>query len=277
VYCCTCCHWGHVGPPYCCATQQLSRNPATCGVKRGEGRGGKMRQHSVTVAKSYSLRFLNFSSFCMGRLRHTTHSLRFFIPNSLTVSHHSFLPGGIACNICGLCPLPRWSLSNRYIRSLLRPAHLEPFPNQLAASANYHSHPNFSSFLSITLPTQSSKLFFSLSHTVGAETHAVAGAPVTTYPVLILVCSSFLHFGGGLPLQKVHILILRNQLDVSFARVTISGLKVFPSILSDVLLILRCGCRLVRGSFIPALPHSCHCCLFSPMSHFWHQMWWVHH
>jgi hypothetical protein len=70
MYCCTWRHWGHVVPPYCCATQQLPRNPATRGAKRGVGRGGKVRQRSATVAQSRSFRFLNFSNSRMGRLRH---------------------------------------------------------------------------------------------------------------------------------------------------------------------------------------------------------------
>jgi hypothetical protein len=41
---------------------------ARCGAKRGEGRGGKMRQRSATIAQSHSLRFQNFSSSRMGRL-----------------------------------------------------------------------------------------------------------------------------------------------------------------------------------------------------------------
>jgi hypothetical protein len=39
--------------------------------------------------------------------------------------------------------LPRRSFSNRYIRSLLRPARPERFPYQLTASPSYHSHPSF--------------------------------------------------------------------------------------------------------------------------------------
>jgi hypothetical protein len=37
---------------------------------RNEGRGGKTRQRSATVAKSRSLRFLNFLTSRIGRLRH---------------------------------------------------------------------------------------------------------------------------------------------------------------------------------------------------------------
>jgi hypothetical protein len=44
---------------------------ALCGAKRGEGRESKKRQRSATVAQSRSLRFLNFSSSRMGRLRHS--------------------------------------------------------------------------------------------------------------------------------------------------------------------------------------------------------------
>jgi hypothetical protein len=58
------------GSSYCCATEQLPRNPATRGAKTGEGRGGQARQCSATVAQSLSLRFLNFSNSRMGRLRH---------------------------------------------------------------------------------------------------------------------------------------------------------------------------------------------------------------
>jgi hypothetical protein len=70
VYCCARRHWGHVVPPYCCATQQLPRNPATRRAKRGEGRGGQEWQRSATVVQSCSVRFLNFSSSHMGRLHH---------------------------------------------------------------------------------------------------------------------------------------------------------------------------------------------------------------
>jgi hypothetical protein len=80
--------------PSCCAIQWLPRNLATRGAKRGEGRGGKTRQHSVTVAQSRSLTFLTFISSRMGRLRHniilirTTRgrSLGTFLPN------HDFSP-----------------------------------------------------------------------------------------------------------------------------------------------------------------------------------------
>jgi hypothetical protein len=155
--------------------------------------------------------------------------------------------------------LPRRSFSNRYIRSLLRPGCPERFPNQLTASPTYHSHPKFSSSLSITLPRHLSKCSpfcrffflhnhpkfssFFLSHNDGicnswsGRCSHISG----TYSVR----SFFLRFGGGLPLHKVHILSLPNQLEVSFACFTISSLKVFPSILSDVLLILRRSCRLV--------------------------------
>jgi hypothetical protein len=64
-----------VVPPYCCTIQQLTCNPAKRGAKRGEGRGGKTRQRSATVAQSSSLRFLNFSSSRMGRLRHNIISI----------------------------------------------------------------------------------------------------------------------------------------------------------------------------------------------------------
>jgi hypothetical protein len=48
---------------------------ARCGVKRREGRGGKTRQHSATVAQTRSLRFLNFSSSRIGQLRHNIHDI----------------------------------------------------------------------------------------------------------------------------------------------------------------------------------------------------------
>jgi hypothetical protein len=56
-----------------------------------------MWQHSSTVVQSHSLRFLDFSSFHMGRLRHTAPSLRLFVPNSLMMCHLSFR--GCACNV----------------------------------------------------------------------------------------------------------------------------------------------------------------------------------
>jgi hypothetical protein len=203
----------------------------------------------------------------MGRLCHTAPSLRLFIPNSLTVCHLSFLSWLCLQHHFHMAwLLPRRSFSIHYIRSLLRPARPEWFPNQLPASLSYHSHPNFSSFLSIFFPTQSFKRFFPLTHTVEAETQWSGRCSHIHISGLYSACSSFFRFRGGLPFRKVHILILRNQLDVSFARFTISSLKVFPSIPSDVLLILRCSCRLVRGSFIPALPCSCHYCHFSHLS-----------
>jgi hypothetical protein len=73
----------------------LSRNLATREAKRGEGRGGKTWQCSATVAQPCSLRFLNFISSHMGRLCHTAPFLRLFIPNSITVSHNSFLPSAV--------------------------------------------------------------------------------------------------------------------------------------------------------------------------------------
>jgi hypothetical protein len=60
VYCCAWRHWGYVVLPYCCATQYLSRNLATRGAKRGEGRGGKTRQRSATC---YAIAFLEVSEF----------------------------------------------------------------------------------------------------------------------------------------------------------------------------------------------------------------------
>jgi hypothetical protein len=84
--------------PYCCATQYLSRNLATRGPTRNEGRGGKTRQCSATVVQLCSLRFLIFITSRMGQLHHTAPSSRLFVPNSLTVCHLSFLRG-CACNI----------------------------------------------------------------------------------------------------------------------------------------------------------------------------------
>jgi hypothetical protein len=58
------------GPSLLLRDPVLPHNLATLGAKRREGRGGKTRQRSATVAQSRSLRFLNFSSSRMGRLRH---------------------------------------------------------------------------------------------------------------------------------------------------------------------------------------------------------------
>jgi hypothetical protein len=58
------------GPSLLLRHPVLPRNSSTRGVKIGEGRGGKIRQRITTVAQSLSLRFLNFSSYRMGRLRH---------------------------------------------------------------------------------------------------------------------------------------------------------------------------------------------------------------
>jgi hypothetical protein len=49
------------------------------GAKRGEGREGKTRQRSATVAQSLSLRLLNFSSSRMGRLSHNINQLVFIM------------------------------------------------------------------------------------------------------------------------------------------------------------------------------------------------------
>jgi hypothetical protein len=115
------------GPSLLLCHPVLPRNLAKCGrAKRGEGRGGKTRQRYATVVQSYSLRYLIFISSRMGQLRHTAPSLRLFILNSLTVCHHSFLPWAVCLQRHFLAwLLPQRSFSNRYIRSLLRPARPE--------------------------------------------------------------------------------------------------------------------------------------------------------
>jgi hypothetical protein len=92
---------------------------------------------------------------------------------------------------CGLVPissaviileLPH-PLSNRHIRSLLRPARPERFSNQLTANLSHHSRPNS------PLPSQSLfqdnypiflQFFFSLTHNGGTVIHVEAGA--TMFP-----------------------------------------------------------------------------------------------
>jgi hypothetical protein len=108
--------------------------------------------------------------------------------------------------------LPRWSLSNRYIRSFLKTARPERSPNKFLVSPGYRNHPKFSSFLSLSLPT------------VGAITPAVAGTP--TYPTLYSVHDLFFHLGGGLPLHKVHLFIFRNPLEAPTTCFAIFPLKI---------------------------------------------------
>jgi hypothetical protein len=130
----------------------------------------------------------------MGQLRHTAPSLRLFVPNRLKVCYLPFLPW--------LCLqhrfhvgrlLPQRSFTNRYIRSLLRPARSERFPNQLPASPSYYSHPKLSSFLSITLPRYSYKfspfshfLFNTIILSFLLPLSLGAGAPTLPAPALYL-------------------------------------------------------------------------------------------
>jgi hypothetical protein len=100
-------------------------------------------------------------------------------------------------------------------------------------------HPKFSSL----------SLSISLSLVVGGWCFYITGSSS--------VCSFSFHFGGGRPLHKVHFLSFSNLLDISFARFRFSSLKVFQSILSDVLLILWRSCRLVSGSFISIALRGC--------------------
>jgi hypothetical protein len=60
----------------------------------------------------------------------------------------------------------------------------------------------------------------------------------------------FLFRFGGLPLYKVHFLILRNPLDISFARFTISSLKAFHKMSLHFLTPSSRGCSLL---FIPSI------------------------
>jgi hypothetical protein len=48
-YCCVTTNWGYVILPYCCATQYLSRNLATRGAMRSEGKGGEARRGSAPL------------------------------------------------------------------------------------------------------------------------------------------------------------------------------------------------------------------------------------
>jgi hypothetical protein len=116
----------------------------------------------VHVVVLMQFRFSRYSDWLRaGRPRDRSSS-----PGRVEDFHHSFLPRAVlATFVAGVLflpvfrSLPRRSFSIRYIRSLLRPARPEQFPNQLPANPNYHSHQNCSTFLSITLPTQSSELF----------------------------------------------------------------------------------------------------------------------
>jgi hypothetical protein len=49
VYCCAWCRGDHVTRPYCCAIQCLSRNLATHGAERTEGKGGEARRGSAPL------------------------------------------------------------------------------------------------------------------------------------------------------------------------------------------------------------------------------------
>jgi hypothetical protein len=112
----------------------------------------------VSVAWQWIFPALGNSAF--QTICHIAPFLGLFVPNSLTASRRSFR--GLRWHLFLLAWfrfLPRWSLSNRHIRSLLIPARPEWFPNQLPASPSYQSHQNLCTFFSITLPTQSSNLF----------------------------------------------------------------------------------------------------------------------
>jgi hypothetical protein len=67
----------------------------------------------------------------------------------------------------------------------------------------------------------------------------------------------------------------RNPTGDLAVRVAFSSLKMFPSIPSDVLLILKCSGRLVPGNFITIL--SCRCCLgprpLKPLLHSFRRFW----
>jgi hypothetical protein len=75
--------------------------------------------------------------------------------------------------------------------------------------------------------------------------------------IRLLMHVLFFHFGGGLPVHKIHFLIFHNPLDVSFACFTNSSLKTFLSNTLVVLSLLRCSCHLVRRYFILILSHDC--------------------
>jgi hypothetical protein len=76
---------------------------------------------------------------------HTTPSLRLFVPNSLTVYHHSFISGGCAFNVflqvvisvslCSGCSLTATTAPS------LRPARPERFPYKVPVSPDSHHHP----------------------------------------------------------------------------------------------------------------------------------------
>jgi hypothetical protein len=136
--------------------------------------------------------------------------------------------------ICGFCCLfPRLPLSNRYIRSLLRPARPERFADMFSFSPVYCNHPKPSSLL--FLSTRSFKnSSFPLFHGWG-QWFYMDGSCST--------CGPFLRFGRGRRFHKVQFHIFRNPLEVPTTRFAIFSLEIS----FDVFSILRSNCRLVSA------------------------------
>jgi hypothetical protein len=141
----------------------------------------------------------------MGRLSHTAPSLRLFVPSSLTVCHLSFLPWAVlATSVIGVSRgdhspsapsldqhVPSGSLISYQQVRVITVIKIFLLSSQ---SLFQHNHPNFSSH--------------SLTHISGGYNSLSGWCSHISGPYY--VNDFFFRFGGGLPLHKVHFLILRN-------------------------------------------------------------------
>jgi hypothetical protein len=171
--------------------------------------------------------FYGFNSYRMGKTRHTAPSLRLFRPEQANGAplFPLFFEGSAFDVYVDL--LLRQLFSNHCHRSLLKTSSTRAVSWWVFSQFGYQNH---------------SKVFFlfSLSFsstTVGAETPGGAGAP--TYPALT-PCTIFFRFGGGLPLHKVHFLILRNLREVATTCFAIFPPKISYGNLLGVPPHLRC-------------------------------------
>jgi hypothetical protein len=120
----------------------------------------------------------------------------------------------VVTSLPGARLLQRRSFSNRYIRSLLRPARPERVPYQLPSSPSYHNHANFLRSISITLPRHSSKFSRFSSFFPQSSSSSSLGPVLLHYRFPLYFQDFFFLFGGGLSLHKVHCLILLNPREV---------------------------------------------------------------
>jgi hypothetical protein len=151
-------------------------------------------QDAAALCYCCAIMFFEVSEFQQlphGGLRHTAPSLRLFVPNSLTVSRHSFLLRALlATFVAGVLFRGDHSPTATSAPSLDQLVPSDPLisyqqarviiviQNFLLSSQSLfqHNHPNFSS-LSLTQ--------------WGLKLNGVAGAPTSTYPVLILLAALF--------------------------------------------------------------------------------------